>query len=265
MKPLTMFTWGYWGWGTATAQLIRAVDAVEASHGYRPPMFVDIRLSRSVRAPGFNGKAFEKALGSSRYRWLNDLGNLGINDGGPMRIKNPAAAKILLDIAIASSRSRQRILFFCSCEWPGTEANGCCHRVVVAQLVLKAAELRNLDLQIAEWPGGEPKKAGIHVPLSKVDFAKFARGATSIPLPKPVVLPEMAALPWLSPVTAYEKGNDEETPLMVLGMPARYVRNKWQIPIFGDISESVSDSQLPKHIETLRKRLGFCYRQTRRR
>src|SRR5688572_1920818 len=139
MEPLTLFTWGYWGWGTATDRLIHAVDAVEASRGYQPPLFVDIRLSRSVRAPGFNGRAFEQALGTTRYRWLEALGNLAIQKGGEMRIKDPAAAETLLDIAEASNQTRQRILFFCSCEFPRVEGPECCHRVVVARLVLEAA------------------------------------------------------------------------------------------------------------------------------
>jgi hypothetical protein len=97
---LTLFSWGFWGWGTATKQLVEAVEAVEASRGYQPPLFVDVRVDRSKsRAPGFKGAAFEKEFGPSRYIWMDDLGNQAIPDGGPMRIKNPAAAETLLDQA----------------------------------------------------------------------------------------------------------------------------------------------------------------------
>src|SRR5450759_2985969 len=123
MEPLTLFTWGYWGWGHATKQLIKAVDAVEAARGFKPPMFVDIRLSRSVRAPGFNGAAFENEVGSSRYRWLQSLGNVAIKEGGALRIKDPAAAETLLDITEACARNDQRVLFFCACEFPHTEGH----------------------------------------------------------------------------------------------------------------------------------------------
>jgi hypothetical protein len=71
---LTLFTWGYYGWGNATPQLVKAVDTVEASRGFEPPIFVDIRLRRTVRARGFREKAFVKLLGPSRYRWMNSLG-----------------------------------------------------------------------------------------------------------------------------------------------------------------------------------------------
>src|SRR5262245_40791853 len=33
----TLFTWGYYGWGNATPQLMEAVDAVEESGGFQPP------------------------------------------------------------------------------------------------------------------------------------------------------------------------------------------------------------------------------------
>ncbi len=33
MKPVTVFSWGFWGWGTATRQLIAAVDAAEGRRG----------------------------------------------------------------------------------------------------------------------------------------------------------------------------------------------------------------------------------------
>ena len=67
MNQITMFMWGYWGWGSVADKFVESVDALEASRGFKPPLFVDIRLSRSVRAKLFNGKAFEQLVGSSRY------------------------------------------------------------------------------------------------------------------------------------------------------------------------------------------------------
>jgi hypothetical protein len=62
VTPVTLFTWGYYGWGNHTPQLVEAVDAVEASRGFEPPIFVDI-------------PAFEKLLGPTRHRWMKSLGN----------------------------------------------------------------------------------------------------------------------------------------------------------------------------------------------
>jgi len=89
-SPLTLFSWGYWGWGTATQRLVEAVDAVEKSRGYRPPLFVDIRIRRVGKAPGFVGNAFKQTVGPCRYKWLQGLGNLAITHGGrkPQRRDN---------------------------------------------------------------------------------------------------------------------------------------------------------------------------------
>lgn len=62
MTSLTVFIWGYDGWGASTRQLKAAVDTVEASRGYEPPYFVDLRISRSVRVEGFKEAAFVKVV-----------------------------------------------------------------------------------------------------------------------------------------------------------------------------------------------------------
>ena len=57
MTSLTIFTWGYDGWGSSTRQLKDAVDTIEQGRGFKPPYFVDLRISRSVRAEGLKEKA----------------------------------------------------------------------------------------------------------------------------------------------------------------------------------------------------------------
>lgn len=64
-KRTTMFTWGYWGWGTSTGQLINAFDQVEVGRGFNPPIFVEVRLVRGGRAPGFRGNTFERTSGKT--------------------------------------------------------------------------------------------------------------------------------------------------------------------------------------------------------
>jgi hypothetical protein len=108
--PTTLFTWGYYGWGNHTPQLVSAVDAVERSRGFEPPLFVDIRIRRTVRAKGFQGNAFGRLLGQDRHRWMKSLGNKFIETGtGPiLQIAEPAAADALLDLAVAVGRRKQR-------------------------------------------------------------------------------------------------------------------------------------------------------------
>jgi hypothetical protein len=262
MEPLTLFSWGYWGWGTATDQLVKAVDAIEVSRGYRPALFVDIRISRSVRAPGFNGRAFEKAVGPSRYRWIEDLGNLAIQQGGPMQIKNPAAAEELLDIARSCADSRQRLLFFCSCEFPGVEGVNGCHRVTVSRLVLEAARRRKIPAQVVEWPGGDAQLDGLEALLSPQAFDKVFQGAKSIPLEQPVSLAEMAGMPWFSLVTLRRQGGDSDSFFRLLTGPARYKNGGWYLPIYEDIDPESSPEDIRQRVEELREEFGFVIRQS---
>src|SRR4051812_37308468 len=107
---LTLFSFGYSGWGNSTKQLVQAVDAVERSRGFRPPIFVDTRIRRSVRAIGFQEKTFEKLLGSTRYHWMKELGNKQIVTGkGPkIQIVDPSVAEELLEMAEIASTTNRR-------------------------------------------------------------------------------------------------------------------------------------------------------------
>jgi hypothetical protein len=72
---LTLFTFGYCGWGNATRELVKAIDATERRRGFKPPIFFDIRYHRNVRAVGFNGDSFAQLLPRGRYHWFPCLGN----------------------------------------------------------------------------------------------------------------------------------------------------------------------------------------------
>lgn len=182
MKPLSLLSWGYWGWGNATRFLLEAVDSVEATHGFAPPIFVDIRFSRAVRAKGFRGPAFEQLVGSDRYRWLRGLGNraIGSDAGSAIVIADPRAAADLLDLTVAASREGRRVLFFCACEWPRSASGTICHRVEVGRLVLRVARHRRQPLTIEEWPGGPPGDLALEVPIKLL--RELQRGRKSIPL-----------------------------------------------------------------------------------
>src|ERR1700724_2060014 len=104
---LHMFTFGYWGWGSATREFVQSVDAAERQRGFCPPIFVDVRIHRGVRAAGFRDDAFERLLGRARYRWMRGLGNLAVvgrSRGHRVRIKSPAAAAELLTLAREAAR-----------------------------------------------------------------------------------------------------------------------------------------------------------------
>jgi hypothetical protein len=225
-QPLvTLFSWGYWGWGSVTEQLVRAVDAVEAARGFEPPIFADIRYSRSVRAAGFREKAFEKLLGQDRYRWLRTLGNRGI-ENGTLEIDVPESAPELLQLAVDAHERKQRVLFFCGCRYPAPPDRPPCHRVEVARLVGKEAQRSGCSLQIIEWPGGEPTMEN-PVEVAPSLLADVRNGRANVPVSGETDIAHIAGLPWGSHVQLH--AGDES--FQILSGPANYAGGHWQIPV----------------------------------
>lgn len=225
--PVTLFSWGYYGWGNHTSKLVEAVDAAESGRGFQPPIFVDVRIRRSVRAAGFTGPAFEKLLGPGRHRWMKSLGNnfIQTRTGPPIQIAKPEAAEELLDLAVESGKSKQRLLFFCSCQWPRSEGEIACHRCTVAALVLAAANRRKVPVEVVEWPGGEPKH--IDLDVSTREFRAVRSGRKSVSLSASVELAEVAALPWCSVATLHAGGNALHR---IVG-PAARQGDGWVLPV----------------------------------
>lgn len=251
MPAITLFSFGYWGWGNAVPQLVEAIDAVEKSRGYAPPIFADIRISRAVRAAGFDGNAFEKVVGPARYRWMDSLGNQAIKAGGEMRIKDPAAADELLDLALEASKSKRRVVYYCACETPCR-----CHRYLVSRLLVEAARKRSQPVEIVEWPGGEPAKDAIEIALPQAAFDKVRRGATSVPLPAKVDLAKMAAVPWYSLLAVRPEGDDEAPTWRLVSGPARYKKTGWSLPVFGAL-DGVSPAAMRAEVMRAREDQGY--------
>jgi hypothetical protein len=240
MSILTIFTWGYWGWGTATQQLVHGIDAVEKSRGYKPPLFVDIRIRRTGRAPGFVGDRFKQTVGAFRYQWLDGLGNLAIKQGGRMRIKDPSAAETLLQLAETAQESGRRVIFFCACEFPGTEYNLMCHRVVVAGLLLEAGRRRKLRMQVVEWPGGEPRFNCPEIQVPSKVFQGLLTDRMSIPLSRGLSLAEMVGLPWGSVVTVRPDISSTGDYAKFITGPARFKNGEWYLPVVDETDREAS-------------------------
>ena len=243
-----------YGWGNHTPQLVEAVDAVERSRGFEPPLFVDIRIRRTVRAKGFQGNAFEKLLGQDRHRWMKSLGNKFIQTrtGPNIQIAEPAAADELLDLAVDVGRRKQRLLFFCSCQWPRCEGEIACHRTTVAELVMKSAKKRGVQVEIVEWPGGEPRQFDLDV--TPQVFAAVRKGRMTVPLGGGSGLAEVAGLPWCSTATLQAKG---EKLHRVVG-PAISQTTGWALPVlycFFDPATVLGVYE--KEVEKLRREWGL--------
>jgi hypothetical protein len=251
MSVKAIFTFGYHGWGNCTPRLVKAVDAVETSRGFEPPIFVDIRIRRNVRAKGFTGNAFEKLLGPQRHRWMKSLGNEFIltRTGPFVQIADPAAADELLDLALDAAGHKQRVLFFCSCQWPRCDGEIACHRTAVAELVLKAAKRRKESIEIVEWPGGEPKQ--IDLDLRPDVFASVRKGRMSISLEERLDLVQVAGLPWGSIATVHA-GRDR---LHRIVGPAFWQTDKWCLPVFPTDADGLVACE--KEAALVRRNLGL--------
>ena len=260
---ITLFSWGYWGWGNATDRLVEVVDAAERARRFEPPIFVDTRLRRQGRAKGFVGYAFRDRVGESRYRWIEDLGNLAIaTGGGGVRIKNPAAVAGLLELALRAAAEQRRVIFYCACEFPWLDGKLTCHRHEIADLLLAHAREIGGSVSVVEWPGGEPSEASLRVDPKL--FSAVMRGRMSIPFPNDR-LNDFAGLPWGSLLTVQCEQNDR-TGVVEVG-PARFAASKngkgfWYLPLIEPADLHESKDSLPRRAEQWRKERGLNERRS---
>ncbi len=219
---LTSFSLGYYGFGNRPEKLVQLVDEHEVNQGYQAPFFVDIRLSRSVRAPGFNGNTFRNIVGRDRYVHMPDLGNIKIASGqSGIKIKDPDAAGELLDVIDDRHRRNQRVIFFCWCPRPIG-----CHRRVVSRLLKARANRGGIDLQLVEWPGGDPEHHDVEV--SEMIIRMVDQGRSFLPLP--AKRKDLRTLPCWSVVRL--KCGSEVRPIHT--GRAFYKKGVWAIPYLDD-------------------------------
>jgi hypothetical protein len=225
-KGLTVFSWGYEGWGNWTDKLVEVTEAVEKSRGRKPPLFVDIRASRKVRAVGFREHAFERRFGPDRYRWLKGLGNKAIiTDAEYGEFVDPSAIDTLLDLVIEMDANKRRVIFFCSCASPNED----CHRHWVAPALLKVAKKRGQPLTVVEWPGfededGKPPDLKLS---SEAYQSVLRRHPASLPLGEALPAERWLTLSWWTPVRLVS--GDQEG--WIVGGPAQYRAGGWQLPV----------------------------------
>lgn len=261
---VTLFSWGYWGWGASTRQLVQAADAAEAAKGFRPPIFLDVRLRRQGRAKGFVGNAFRDLVGESRYCWMEDLGNLAIaTGGGGVRIKNPAAVSELLERAARAADEGRRVIFYCACDFPSMDGKLTCHRLEIADRLLEHAKKVGRSVAIVEWPGGMPIETRLKVDAKLV--SAVMRGRRSIPFTSDR-LDDFAGLPWGS-LLALECAGDVRTQYVAVG-PARFAASTkrsgfWYLPVIAPPGPGVSKETLLRHAARWRKAHGLDGRKSR--
>ena len=223
MKRVTAFTWGYWGWGHAAPQFVRAAGALERKRGFKPPVFVDVRLSRSVRAPAFRDRAFERAMGPKRYVWIPKLGNKRFRTGG-MELQDETGARDLLDVIVSASKESKRVIFFCACESP-IAVDGC-HRYLARDALLREGKRARMPLTVQEWPGTAPSgEVDLLVNADEACADALDRKRDWIPLPATVKVADLAGLPFGALVRFATGGG----PVHVLAGQVLFRKGRWHL------------------------------------
>lgn len=253
-QPLQIFSWGYYGWGSTTEHFVESVDAAERARGFRPPIFVDIRIKRAVRAPGFNGNAFERLLGEKRHRWMKQLGNKRIQTkkGPQIQIAEPESVNELLDVALEADEQNRRVIFFCGCMWARFDGKISCHRTTVGTLLLSAAKKRGVSAEVVEWPGG--KADHVEIEVDGKDFKAIAEGRMSIPFGRQLKLAHAASLAVTS--TATVRGDGEVLHRLV--GPTSWHRDEWQLPVIWQFYDTATTlARYREKARVLRKSCGL--------
>lgn len=251
-SEILAYTFGYWGWGRQTKRLIELADTWEMNERRKPPLWVDIRWSRSVRALGFRDDAFERTVGPDRYVWLRGLGNRAVSDGGPMKIADPKQVEVLLDAILKAHERRRRVIFFCACELVRVDGRCNCHRDRVAGLLLAAARRRRRRLTVVEWPGGEP----FHVQYGIAD--KHIRNWDTFVLPRKL-LPRAA--PLLMPQGTAVQLHGKETDLTVFLQTPTY-SGGWRHRILRYYQQPMTPAQVEREQRSIQRWYGLRPRST---
>jgi hypothetical protein len=260
---ITLFSWGYWGWGNATEQLVESADLAEKKRGFKPPVFVDIRRKRQGRAKGFVGDAFGKVVGKSRYCWMEGLGNdrIATHESG-IKIVRPEAAADLLQFAIQAAQDNRRVIFYCACEFPRQDGKTTCHRDTVADLVLREAKNRSKSIAIVEWPGDEPSALDAPLTVGRKLFAQVISGRMYVPFDN-TLLPTFAGTSWGSVLTI---NCDEQSQMIAVGPPAFAIsknQGQWRLPLCLPAERGKTRAALLKEAREWRRESGLDERHVK--
>lgn len=256
-NQFTIFSFGYWGWGTQVPEMVRMMDQVERSRGYAPPLFVDIRINHAVRAPGFNGNAFQKLLGEKRVLNFKQLGNKRITSkGGPqIQISIPESAEVLLEVIKSKFKQGQRTIFFCSCLYPKKGHTFHCHRYTVAALLYHYATKQKLKARVMEWPGAEPSIYDITVNDSQYKrLSKYPRTIFYKDLASSLSKEEMLSLP---PCSILRFNNKQNDPLLFQSDRVQWSESEYTLKAFPIESQSKHISGLMSYLKEERSFWGY--------
>lgn len=136
MKPI-IYTFGYAG---STPQDLRAF--VEALGAY----LVDVRYKPYSRQSHWVGGAIREMFPPGIYSWVQSLGNVNYNNGGPIKLADPNLGKITVKALLGA----RPVILMCACPDPQR-----CHRKVAAEYLAREleADVVHLPARFEEWQG----------------------------------------------------------------------------------------------------------------
>ena len=102
-----------------------------------------------------------------------------------------------------------------------------CHRVAVASLLLKIARRRNVDLTVAEWPGGSPSNKSFRITESEAKKIYDAKSPTQLKLGSRRPRLDVLKLPWGSTGTFASKSHAFQAVID----PPIFRAGQWKLPL----------------------------------
>jgi hypothetical protein len=223
MASIRVFTFGVGLWRGSSLLLFEATRAVETARGFAPPLLADAAQHDPNGTRPCDGTSFEP-IDASRSTVLAAAPARGRADD---RALADQAGQRLLELALDRSARDQRVISCCPC-WVNQPD---CRRHKVADRLLAAARQAGLDVEIVEWPGGEPRDVTVHVRPEEVD--RVRHGALSLEAPLP--LSELAGLPWASVVRA--RSGEREAAFM--SGPAQPTHGTLMLPVYASVDPHV--------------------------
>ena len=257
---ITLFSWGYWGWGNATEQLVEAVDWPKSDEN-------SVRQSSSIfvcfakgEPKGSSAMHSATSVGASRYRWMPDLGNLAVGKSATHEDKASRSCRRPAGTGNQAAKDRRRVIFYCACRFPRVNGKTRCHRDTVIDLAPGGREKAARSISVVEWPGGEPS-VNRAIEVDRVLYRSVLNGRSNIPF-RHERLGEFAGLPWgsilrsnVSTKEAFQFPQAQRTLLIEMAKAV------WRLPVFLEVEKGDTRTLLAKAAKEWRQKCGLHERR----
>jgi hypothetical protein len=171
-----------------------------------------------------------------------------------LAVAKPEEIQSLLKYIEEQAKANRRVLFFCACQYIERDGEPCCHRRLVADILLEVARTAEKNLEVEEWPGGEPQA---------IEIEEAAMPSYGVYYPLGRDLPEAGAATLPIGSTAQVLVSGELQVAFSTG-PAEFRKEQWWLPIYKWASGEYDDviDYISTDAESMRKSLGTLPRNS---